>query len=540
MDAEPHVLMMAKRLFQKAAKGAVTVEMDHTPANCRELAWFIDRYPLDMEPDHRLALSGGAANHRETIERLDRIASDKYRPKEFPLAIPPRDYQRRAAELCLERRSLLIADDVGLGKTATSICVLTEPATLPAVVVCLAHLPKQWEREINRFAPDLQTHVVTKASPYTLPTFFGRSPDVLILSYHKLAGWSKVVADYCRSVIYDEVQELRHEGTGKYTAASDIAEKVEYRIGLSATPIYNYGGEIYNVLGVLSPGALGSRDEFFREWCVDSFDMRKAKLKSPTAFGAYLREQHLMLRRTRKDVDRELPSLQRITHEIEADESELKKIEGAARELAEIILSTDKGERGQKMHAAEEFNTLLRQSTGIAKAPYVAAFVDLLVESGEKVVLFGWHRAVYALWESALSKHKPAFYTGSESSVEKQKAVDRFIAGETPILILSLRSGAGLDGLQHVCRTVVFGELDWSPGVHEQCIGRVHRDGQPDPVAAYFLVSEHGADPLMAEVLGIKRDQVDGVRGAVIGPVRTDDGTGIRQLAEKYLKRGAS
>jgi hypothetical protein len=45
---------------------------------------------------------------------------------------------------------------------------------------------------------------------------------------------------------------------------------------------------------------------------------------------------------------------------------------------------------------------LLRQATGIAKAPFVADFVRLLVESGEKVLLYGWHREVYSIWRDKL------------------------------------------------------------------------------------------------------------------------------------------
>jgi SNF2 family DNA or RNA helicase len=107
------------------------------------------------------------------------------------------------------------------------------------------------------------------------------------------------------------------------------------------------------------------------------------------------------------------------------------------------------------------------------------------------------------------------------------------------VLIISLRSGAGIDGLQGFCRTAVFGELDWSPGVHEQCVGRIHRDGQDDPCVAYFLVAEDGADPVMVDVLGIKREQIEGVRNpnrALVERVDTGENN-IRRLAREFLKK---
>jgi hypothetical protein len=249
-------------------------------------------------------------------------------------------------------------------------------------------------------------------------------------------------------------------------------------------------------------------------------------------------------------VGRELPKLIKVPHHVDADPHVLDRIGSSAAELAKLILASHGGGPGEsvearraKFSASEKLDAMLRQATGIAKAAFVADFVRLLVESGEKVVLFGWHREVYALWLDRLADLKPALYSGTESATQKEAARQRFLGGETPILIMSLRSGAGLDGLQGVCRTVVFGELDWSPGVHEQCIGRVHRDGQQEPVAAYFLVADHGSDPVIADVLQLKRAQVDGLRdplAPLVEPLEGDSAESrVRKLAEEYLRQRA-
>jgi hypothetical protein len=252
-----------------------------------------------------------------------------------------------------------------------------------------------------------------------------------------------------------------------------------------------------------------------------------------------VREDGLMIRRTRRDVGRELPEVSRARQQVDADPEVLANVESAAAELARVILDTNPHARGEKWHAAEELSYLLRQATGIAKAPYVAAFVRLLIESGERVLLYGWHHEVYRLWGDQLKDLKPAFYTGQESVPQKDESLRRFIEGETQLLILSLRAGAGLDGLQDVCRTVVFGELDWSPGVHEQCIGRIHRDGQAEPVVAYFLVADAGSDPVVEDVLGLKAPQSEGVRdpnAEMVEKLQVDP-QHIRRLAESYLRQ---
>ena len=298
----------------------------------------------------------------------------------------------------------------------------------------------------------------------------------------------------------------------------------------SATPIYNYGGEMFNVLDVLYPGCLGTWDEFSREWVAYAFG-DKPKIKDPKAFGVYTREAGLMLRRTRIEVHRELPEVTVVPHSIDCDTAILDKMKGKAIELAKLILAQKQDFRGQKMQAAGEFDLRMRQATGIAKAPYVCEFVKFLIqESNEPIVLFGWHREVYEIYLEKLKEFDPVMYTGSETAVQKEESKQKFIKGQSKVMIISLRSGAGLDGLQDICHIAVFGELDWSNSVHTQCVGRIHRDGQDEPVIAYYLLSTDGCDPIMCDVLGIKRQQSEGI----LNPLGEFVGENI--IREQYIR----
>jgi hypothetical protein len=94
------------------------------------------------------------------------------------------------------------------------------------------------------------------------------------------------------------------------------------------------------------------------------------------------------------------------------------------------------------------------------------------------------------------------------------------------------------DGLQHVCNVGVFGELDWSPGIHDQCEGRYHRDGQTEPSVSYFLVSDVGSDPVVADVLNLKEQ----VSRPIIDPDRplfeaVDISDRMRKLAKSVLNK---
>jgi hypothetical protein len=256
-----------------------------------------------------------------------------------------------------------------------------------------------------------------------------------------------------------------------------------------------------------------------------------------------LRDQGLLLRRTRADVGRELPEVVRVPHSVSADEKVYERLMEGAVDLADIVLH---GERKDAFVAAGELDWETRRATGVSKAPYVAEFIRMLLESQEKVVLFGWHRDVYDIWLDRLAEFNPVLYTGSESPAQKEESKRLFLEPydeEDPeacrVFIMSLRSGAGLDGLQAVTNVAVFGELDWSPGMHDQCIGRLHRDGQDESVVAYFLNSEIGSDPVVMDVLGVKRMQSEPLRDpdAELVAEGQDTRGRVRKLAEDVVSQ---
>lgn len=541
VNCEPQVRARIKRVFPKIWARANTIELVDNIDAGRDLAWFLERYPMEMSAVDGRRLRERDRQHRQLVDDIGRVLGANYQPKGVELAVPLRGYQSVAVDLCRRVFGLLLTDELGVGKTASAIGVLANQDARPALVVTLTHLPRQWQREIERFVPGLKIHVLQKTSPYKLTGPDGAFPDVLISSYHKLHGWCDELAGKMRTVVFDEAHELRRDVSNRYKAAVEIATPATYRMGLTGTPVFNYGGDLWNVVDAINPGALGDWQSFAIEWCSGIEDKAKAKIADTTALNAYLREQGIMLRRTRKDVGRELPPLSTIPFAIDADTAELDKVRGDAGNLAKIILA--QGGMGiDKMRAAEELSWRLRQATGIAKAPFVADFVSMLVEQGEPVLLYGWHREVYDIWRERLKDLEPVFFTGTETPKQKQASQDAFVDGKTKVLIMSLRAGAGIDGLQKVCRTVVHGEFDWAHAVHVQGTGRVFRDGQTEPVTAYFPYAEIGSDPVIMDVLGVKRGQLDGILGTNVDRVveSNADPDHIKKLAEDYLARHGS
>lgn len=433
--------------------------------------------------------------------------------------------------------------------------------SLPGVVVPQTHLTRQWERELNVIWPDLTVYVPKKSTPDAHFEKWcaknGGPPDLYVVPYSKLDGWQHHLQDVVKSIVFDEVQELRGGiGTNKGAAAANLASRSNFVAGLTATPIYNYGDEIHAIYSIVSPDSLGSREEFLREWggrqWTQQGGKQKATIKNPKALSMFLRDNGLMIGRTRRDVGRELPfgDVEKVPHTIDADPAVLEKLSGDAVELARLILAKT-SDREQRFRASGELDSMLRQATGLAKAPFVASFVSSLIkgEQTEKVILWGWHHAVYDVWTERLKRQgiRVARYTGTESTAGKEQAIARFMApAEHPhaadVLIMSVRSGAGLDGLQKVCSVGVFGELDWSSKVMDQCAGRLARDGQENAVVTYYLMADSGADPEMVQALDLKHAQAAPFEdpNAEVLSALPDPTNRIRSLAEDVLRQAGA
>lgn len=527
IEGKPHMLMMLKRVFIGLGGQFKTLRVDATPSNCETLEWFLQRYPLEMSERDRAHLESTVTEARRRRHQCEEILLNAAAMPKLPTKLPLREYQQLGVHLLLASEGLLIGDDLGLGKTAIALGAAASGLS-PAIIVCQTHLQEQWQDEALKFLHDPLIHIVKSGKPYDLPRH-----NILIVPYSKLKGWGDTLEGY-RLVVFDECQELRHsEGshgkpTAKYGAAQAVARGCGYRLGLSATPIYNYGDEIFNILEVLQPGRLGTLAEFRREWC--SSNGRHHIVDDPEALGSFLAEQHLFLRRRRREVGRELPPVTRVVEDVEYHRGDLLAREDHILQLAKTILNGSWQEKGK---ASLELDAMLRMQTGIAKAPFVVEFVKQMVESGEKVVLCGWHREVYEVWQRLFSEAGiyTVLYTGSESPAMKQRSKDAFVNGDAKVFILSLRSGAGLNELQLVSEIIVFGELDWSPQVHEQAIGRLQRDDQKGAVTAIFLVAAGGADPVIAKVCGVKKSQSDGIIDPGVSPAIFDQQASIPRAA---------
>jgi superfamily II DNA or RNA helicase len=530
-DLAPHVAVAFKRLFPRVDQYATEFFISDSEDTRADLFWFLQRYPFDTK--HMAMLRAGDKAVKDRVARRGEILSPDWKPnpgKGIREGCAPYLYQAQAAKIAVDQGGLLLADDVGLGKTEGALTAIAMGAPLPAGVVVQTHLAYQWAERIEKFTT-WTSHVIYSTTPYSLPP-----ADIYIFRYSNIHGWIDFLKNgLLKTIIYDEIQELRTGiETAKGRCCSIVSARAKFRMGLTATATYNYGDEIHTVMEFLKPDLLGEREEFLREWCSSG-----RIVKEPDALGEFLKETGWMLRRDEDDpnVNQSMPKPNIIPIEVDWNNSDVDDEAALIRSLAMRVMGGNFQGAGS---AARELDVRMRQMTGIAKARSVAAYVKMLLQDNEKVILTGWHREVYAIWLKALEQFKPVLYTGSEDAGKKQRAINQFTVGSSRVFILSNRSGAGIDGLQHYCWETVIGEFDWSPQVHKQIIGRTRRPGQKHQVNAHFPFVNHGSDPVLMEVNAIKSDQARGIHDpGVVQAARVTDESRIKRLAKYVLEQEA-
>ncbi len=509
IKGEPCVTEMAARLFPGSERRRGEARFTANRRIIGDVNWLMMRYPLEIAPRDRELWKNALAQAREHVllrmnaEKLPRRST----PPEGTFEGELREFQKEGLSFLLANPRTLLADEMGLGKTVQALACLASAKEFPALIVVPPHLLRNWQTEITRFlrleGKPARVCVLTGLKPYQPP-----EADVYIIHYLLLRGWKQALPQMrFKAVVFDEIQELRHGGTEKYSAASLLAEECERVIGLSGTPIYNKGSEIWNVVNILDYHCLGDWESFTRAWC-DGYGNHL--VRNPALLGEHLRREGLILRRTKEEVLAELPPKRRLVQEIDSDDKVYRELMRPVMDQLGSLLALHPDARERAL-LEEQVGRGERQATGVAKAPFVAAFVRALEDSGEKVLLFAHHHAVMDIYRKELAAYRPVFITGRESTTQKEEAAARFMEGKTNLCVISLRAASGLNLQRASC--VVFGELDWSPAVHSQAEDRAHRMGQKDSILCYYLVAPQGSDRDMQDALGLKVSQFVALMG---------------------------
>jgi len=494
------------------------------------------------------ALTGSVEVDGESVEAVpvgalaalrDRLTAG-LRPAEPPpgLVATLRDYQLRGLAWLDLMTSLglggCLADDMGLGKTVTVIALhLKRARTEPTLVVCPASLLGNWQREIERFAPGVPVRrfhgpdrsLADMDGGFVLTTYGTMRSTAPRLAQQT---WGMVVAD--------EAQHVKNPYSATAKALRTISAPA--RVALSGTPVENNLSELWALLDWTTPGLLGPLKSFRARHARAVENGENGESTEAVARLARLIRPFL-LRRKKSDpgIVPELPPKTETYHPVPLSREQASLYEAVVRESMLAIETTEGiARRGLVLKLLTALKQICdhpalylkeepdgrpsgsgaaRQAARSGKLALLDELLDtLLAEDGSALVFTQYVGMARLITNHLTARAVPVeLLHGGTPVPERERMVDRFQSGATPILILSLKAaGTGLN-LTRAGHVIHFDRW-WNPAVEEQATDRAYRIGQTQPVQVHRLITEGTVEDRIADMLASKRALADAILGS--------------------------
>lgn len=401
-----------------------------------------------------------------------------------------------------------LADDMGLGKTIQLISYLlkvkeTEKDSGPALIICPTSVLGNWQKEIERFAPDLKVYLHYGANRPKEESFSEKAmaADVVLTSY----GLTHLDAeDFERiewsSISIDEAQNIKNAQTKQSRAVRKL--KGKHHIALTGTPMENRLSELWSIFDFTNHGYLGSLGQFQKRFVLPiEKDDDAEKVQQLQAFI-----RPFLLRRTKKDeeVALNLP-----------DKLEQKEYCPLTPEQASLYeqLVKDTFDRIEQLSAFERRGLVLQMLSRLkqlcnhpalylkeekpanmisrsAKLEKLSELLDSVLDQGESCLIFTQYIEMGNIIRSMVKKKfgiDVPFLNGSVPKNERDRMIAQFQEQQFPIFLLSLKAGGtglNLTAANHV----IHYDRWWNPAVENQATDRAYRIGQKRFVHVHKMI----------------------------------------------------
>lgn len=392
-----------------------------------------------------------------------------------------------------------LADDMGLGKTLQIIAFILSQNKKQThntnLVVVPTSLLFNWQAEVEKFAPSIKilTHYGANRIKNTLH-FAGH--EIVLTTYGMLLSDIRFLKEFNFNYLFlDESQAIKNPNSERYKAARLL--KSRNKVVLTGTPIENNTFDIYGQLSFAIPGLLGSKQYFKDIYStpIDKFEFTKRASELQQKIKPFI------LRRTKKQVAKELPDKTEMVIYCEMGEEQRRIYDAYEKELKEYISAKDEHEIAKNsMHVLTGL-TKLRQ---ICNSPALlkdeeqfgdnSAKIEVLMEqienksSQHKILIFSQFVSMLDLIKEQLQQRNISFEYLTGQTKNRAAKVNEFQENEqVRVFLISLKAGGtGLNLTE--ADYVYLVDPWWNPAVENQAIDRCYRIGQKKNVIAVRLI----------------------------------------------------
>lgn len=452
----------------------------------------------------------------KTIESLLDVKSIPSTPVPENFHGELRPYQQQGLSWLNFHRGLglgaCLADDMGLGKTIQVIAYLVHLkeqgiSKRPSIIICPTSVLGNWQKELERFAPELSVYTHYGQNRKKEDEFLHRvlKADVVLTSYGHVNQDSETLGNMVWSaIILDEAQNIKNAYTKQAKAVRGLMG--DHKIALTGTPMENRLTELWSIFDFLNPGYFGSLNGFKQRFVAPiEKDNDQEKIRQLQQLV-----RPVLMRRTKQDEEVAL----NLPDKLEQKEYAPLTVEQASlyeqlvkdtfekmRELAGfqrrgLILSMLSKLKQVCDHPAlflkEDIHSFGKRT--INRSGKMELLVDLvrdIHDQQESCLIFTQFVGMGELIRHVLEKEfggNVLFLHGGVSKAARDKMIEQFQDGKHSIFILSLKAGGvglNLTAANHV----IHYDRWWNPAVENQATDRAYRIGQKRFVHVHKLIT---------------------------------------------------
>lgn len=438
-----------------------------------------------------------------------------------------REYQKEGIDFLISQAGsgALLADDMGVGKSFQA-AKAARALHRKTIIVCPAHVRGVWEREpsdgdkggeLAKWWPKAKVFKPYGVKPSEVPA----DADVVVIHYDIIHAWVDELLKWGWNgftIIFDEAHVLLNPTSRRSKACRTLAEGARGRMALTGTPPTDRVRDLYGIVETISPGRFGDFYPFGIRYCggqkidvpgpggtmktVWSFDGKSNLKELRTRLGWFC------LRRTKREVLKELPALQRQI--VDVDVPATNRIGMNAR------LVGDKRRMRMALDSAAD-----------GKLKSVLELIRGHLEEGQRVVVGTYRRAVCEKIADLMSKHAPtAFIHGGIPITRRQRIIDGLKKNEGACCLVANIdcTSTGID--LTFANVGVIAELVWEPRDLVQWEARMHRFGQDESVLVQYVIARGTGDELILRAVINKLDNF-------LDLIETDKGDGLKESLSK-------
>jgi superfamily II DNA or RNA helicase len=410
----------------------------------------------------------------------------------------------------------LLADDMGLGKTVQLLAFLSQlNPTRPTLIILPTSLLFNWQREINRFLPEV--NVILHHGPKRtteLPPL--QNASIILTSYATVRLDLPLLSRLTyECVILDEAQQIKNHTT--QTAQAVCRLQGRFRLSLTGTPLENHLSELWSHFHFLMPDLLSDERTF-----------ASATSSGDATFLQKVRQQvkPFILRRTKSQVAADLPP--------KIEQFVWVELAPPQRKVYDDFLSGFRGNLFKKIetdgisrHRLEVLEAILRlrqicchpqlvisgveelAPTASAKLEALLLDVETAIAEGSKLLIYSQFTNMLALIAKELRQRQWKYAYLDGKTKERDKAVDQFQNDpDTAIFLISLKTGSVGLNLTAADYVLIYDPW-WNDAVENQAIDRAHRIGREGSVVAKRYIAIETIEEKIVKIKGHKQALID-------------------------------